>query len=91
MASLKLGAIQPGDGTPNKAPEESNGGGESPDLTMQQAGATADLRVSIERQRRELVQLKQQVVDRSQRAVAMQSAAAAAGKCLPEPRASVNP
>jgi hypothetical protein len=88
---IEIGAIQPGDGTPNKAPEESNGGGGSPDLTMEQAGATADLRASIERQRRELAQLNRQVVDRSQRAVAMQAAAAAAGKCLPEPRASVNP
>jgi hypothetical protein len=62
-----------------------NGGGGSPEFTMEQAGATAALRANLKRQRRELAELRQQAADRHQTAVAMQSAAASPGKCRPGP------
>jgi hypothetical protein len=56
--------------------------GGAPDFTMEQARATGALRARLERQRRELSQLEQQVADRDQQAVAMQSATSTtAGKC----------
>jgi hypothetical protein len=56
-------------------------GSGAPDFTTEQARATAALRVRLERQRRELPQLEQQVADRHQEAVAMQSAPSTTGKC----------
>lgn len=68
-----------------------NGSGESPEFTMEQAGATAALRASLEHQSRELAELKQQVAERRQSAVAMQSATSSSGNCRPGSRAPVNP
>ena len=64
------------------------GGGEALDFTVQQAGATSALRERLERQRRELSELKQQVADRHQKAVAMQSATSSTDRCR---RVSGNP
>jgi hypothetical protein len=66
------------------------GNGESPEFTMEQARATAALRASLERQRRELAELKQQVAERRQTAVGMQSATSSSGNCRPGSRAPVN-
>src|ERR1700730_1918058 len=60
---IEIGPLQP-EGEPQspanpKAPGETKGSSESPDFTMEQAGATAALRASIEAQRRELAELKQ--------------------------------
>jgi hypothetical protein len=81
-------AMAPGDA---QAPQENKGstsdaktlqaGSGAPDFTMEQARATAALRARLERQRRDLSQLEQQVADRHQKAVAMQSATSTTGKC----------
>jgi hypothetical protein len=55
------------------------GSGELPGFTLEQAAATATLRASLERQRRELVQLKQQVLEHRRAVVA--PAAPSSEKC----------
>jgi hypothetical protein len=91
---IEIGPLQPPGETQSpgnaRAPGEKEESSESPAFTMEQAGATAALRASLEGQRRELAELKQQVAERRQAAVAMRSATSSSGACRPGSRAPGN-
>ena len=91
---IEIGPLQPAGEAQSPANAgalgEMQGSSEPSEFTTQQARATAALRANLERQRRELAELKQQVAERRQTAVAMQSATSSQGNCRPVSRAPVN-
>jgi len=79
---VEIGPLQP----VGEAPADKDASSEFPEFSTEQARATAAVRARLERQHLELDALKQQVADRRQRAVAMQSTTAYPGKCRPASR-----